>query len=192
MKVYVARHAETNYNLLGLCNDSPDVDVFLTPKGIEQAELLATTLKATKLDLIITSEFPRTKQTAKILNRYHDAPTIVDSKINDVLSGFEGLPVESFRQARRQADNRWTVRLNGGESFEDEKLRVRAFLEALRTRPEKIVLVVTHQAIARLIYAVVHNLSNEQVGDVEVSNTHCFDFELLPDGSVKYTNLGST
>src|SRR3989344_5432498 len=89
MKVYVARHAETNYNVLGLCNDSPDVDVHLTSKGIEQAELLAKTLKDVKFGLIITSDFPRTKQTAKIVNRHHDTPTISDSRINDVLTGFE-------------------------------------------------------------------------------------------------------
>jgi broad specificity phosphatase PhoE len=39
MKVYVARHAETNYNILGILNDDPDVDVYLTPKGIEQTKL---------------------------------------------------------------------------------------------------------------------------------------------------------
>jgi len=177
MKVYVARHAETNYNVLGLCNDSPDVDVHLTSKGIEQAELLAKTLKDVKFGLIITSDFPRTKQTAKIVNRHHDTPTISDSRINDVLTGFEGKPVKDFREARKIAKNRWTVRLNGGESFEDEKLRVSAFLEDLRERDENCVLVVTHQAIARLIYANVFDVLNEEVEDIEVSNTHCFDFE---------------
>ena len=45
MKVYVARHAETNYNILGLCNDSPLVDVYLTLKGIKQGKELAESLK---------------------------------------------------------------------------------------------------------------------------------------------------
>ena len=178
MRVYVARHAETNYNLLRLCNDSPDVDVYLTPNGIKQAEALASTLKAAKFDLVITSDFPRTKETAKILNVHHDAPTISDSRINDVLTGFEGKPVNEFGKARRGASNRWTVRLNGGESFEDEKVRVALFLKDLKKRPETNILIVTHQAIARLIYANVHDLPNEKVDKIEVSNTHCFDFEL--------------
>lgn len=178
MKVYVARHAETNYNLLGLCNDSPDVDVYLTPNGIKQAEVLASTLKDAKFELIITSDFPRTKETAKILNVHHNAPTIANSRINDVLTGFEGKPAREFGKARRNAKNRWTVRLNNGESFEDEKRRVSLFLKDLKKRPEAKILIVTHQAIARLIYAHVHNLPNEKVDDIEVSNTHCFDFEL--------------
>lgn len=177
MKVYVARHAETNYNLLGLCNDSPDVNVYLTNKGIEQGKILAMTLKSMDFDLIITSAFPRTKETAKILNKYHNVPTIADSRLNDVLTGFEGKPVKDFRAARQNAENQWTVRLNGGESFEDEKARVRSFLNDLQKRSEKCVLVVTHQAIARLIYASVHNLPNKQVDDIKVSNTHCFEFK---------------
>lgn len=178
MKVYVARHAETNYNLLGLCNDSPDVDVYLTPNGIKQAKTLASTLKNARFELVITSDFPRTKETARILNVHHNAPTIADSRINDTLTGFEGRPVQEFGKARREANNRWTVRLNGGESFEDQKQRVKLFLEDLKKRPEANILVVTHQAIARLIYASVHVLPNEKVDKIEVSNTHCFDFEL--------------
>ncbi|OGL34771.1 hypothetical protein A3F38_00990 [Candidatus Saccharibacteria bacterium RIFCSPHIGHO2_12_FULL_48_21] len=177
MKVYVARHAETNYNILGLCNDSPDVDVHLTSKGIEQAELLAKTLKDVDFDLVITSDFPRTKETARILNKHHNATTIADGRINDVLTGFEGKPVSEFREARKNAANKWTARLNGGESFEDEKLRVGKFLKELKKRDETCVLIVTHQAIARLIYASVFEVPNEEVDEIEVSNTHCFDFK---------------
>ena len=178
MMVYVARHAETNYNILGLCNDSPKVNVYLTDKGVEQAELLAESLKGAKFELVITSEFPRTKETARIVNQHHNAPTIEESRINDVLTGFEGKLASEFREARRSAKNRWTVRLNGGESFEDEKLRVVAFLQDLKQRSETSVLVVTHQAIARIIYAIANNLSNEKVDDLEVSNTHSFEITL--------------
>lgn len=178
MKVYVARHAETNYNVLELCNDDPTIDVHLTPKGIDQAKSLGANLNTVNFGLIITSDFPRTKETAKIVNEHRNVPIIADSRINDVLTGFEGKPVNEFREARRNAQNRWTVRFNGGESFEDEKLRVKAFLDDLRKRPEECVLVVTHQAIARLIYAYVNQIPNEKVHDIMVSNTHCFDFEL--------------
>lgn len=178
MKVYVARHAETNYNTLGLCNDSPEVDVYLTEKGVEQGKQLAETLRSINFELVITSDFPRTKETARLVNEHHNAPTISDSRINDVLTGFEGKPAKDFREARKSAANRWTVRLNGGESFEDEKARVKSFLTDLQERKEQRVLVVTHQAIARLIYANIHNLPDEKIDDIEVSNTHCFDFEL--------------
>ncbi|HUD07435.1 MAG TPA: histidine phosphatase family protein [Candidatus Saccharimonadales bacterium] len=178
MKVYIARHGETNYNIPGLCNDSPKIDVHLTDKGIEQAQELADSLSDANFDLVIISEFPRIKETADILNQHHHAPMIVDARINDVLTGFEGKPAKDFREARLNAENRWTVRFNGGESFEDEKARVQSFLDDLKKRDEKTVLVVTHQAIARLIYAIDRGLPNEKVDDLGVSNTHCFDIEL--------------
>lgn len=178
MKVYVARHAETNYNVLDLCNGDPSIDVYLTPKGIAQAGLLAESLRSAKLELIITSQFSRTKETARIVNQFHHVPTAEDARINDIRTGFEGRPSDEFRQARRAAKNRWTVRLNGGESFEDEKARVASFLQDLRARPEKCVLVVTHQAIARLIYAVSNNIPNEKVDDLKVDNTHSFEIDL--------------
>jgi broad specificity phosphatase PhoE len=178
MKLYVARHAETNYNLDELCNDSPLVNVYLTPKGIEQGKTLANNLKDIPLDLIITSEFPRTKETARLVNEYHDAPTIQDKRINDVLTGFEGRPASEFRAARGSAEDRWTFRADGGESFEDEKQRTREFLENLKTRSEKTVLVVTHQAISRIIYALINNIPNEHVDDLSVENTHYIEYDI--------------
>ncbi len=34
VKIYLARHAQTNYNVLDLANSDPSVDVHLTSKGI--------------------------------------------------------------------------------------------------------------------------------------------------------------
>ncbi len=178
MRVYVARHAETNYNVLGLCNDNPKINVYLTEKGIKQAELLRDSLKEVNFDLVITSEFPRTKQTALIVNKYHKAPIIEDARINDIITGFEGKPVEDYRRIRNADKNFWTVRLNGGESFEDAELRVKAFLGDLKSRPEKTVLVVTHQAIARLLYLVANNLPHDMVNDIEAGNAHAYQLEL--------------
>ena len=95
-----------------------------------------------------------------------------------MLTGFEGKLASEFREARHNAENRWAVRLNGGESFEDEKLRVQEFLNDLKKRSEQSALVVTHQAIARIIYAINNNLPNNKVADLEVSNTHSFSIEL--------------
>src|SRR6185369_14402091 len=41
MKVYIARHGQTNYNEARRCNADPSVDVFLTETGIRQAKELA-------------------------------------------------------------------------------------------------------------------------------------------------------
>jgi alpha-ribazole phosphatase len=75
MKLYCLRHGETNYNRLGLCNDDPARDVHLTPEGTRQAQAAALRLRAAPLErIIITSELPRTWQTADIINRDHRVP----------------------------------------------------------------------------------------------------------------------
>ncbi|MEO8863199.1 MAG: histidine phosphatase family protein [Candidatus Saccharimonadales bacterium] len=178
MKVYVVRHAETNYNVLGLCNDDPNVDVHLTQNGVKQAESLAKTLEAVDFDLVITSDLSRTKETAKIIvGQDKDIPTIVDVRISDTKSGFEGRPVSEFRAARSSAPDIFTASFNGGESIEDQKVRVSAFLDDLKKMDKTCVLIVTHQSIARLIHASIFSELTKADDDLDIGNTYCFDFE---------------
>ena len=41
MKVYALRHGQSQYNLLGLCNDDPKTDVHLNDTGKLQAQAAA-------------------------------------------------------------------------------------------------------------------------------------------------------
>jgi broad specificity phosphatase PhoE len=178
MKVDVARHAETNYNLKDLLNGDPAVNVYLTPKGIEQAQALAESLRETPIDLIITSQFPRTKETADLVNKYHNVPFIEDKRLGDIVSGYEGKSVNEYKDMRDKTGDRWNFRLNDGESFEDIRMRVASFMNDLKTRAEENVLIITHQVIAKLIYAIYKNLSNDEAEKLEIGNVHCFEIEL--------------
>src|SRR5688572_8554403 len=101
MKLYLARHTQTNYNARDLCNTDPSVDVHLTPTGIAQAEALADELKDAPIQHIFVSEFKRTLQTAEIINRYHDLNIEVHPLLNDIRSQFEG---RSFREYVKALD----------------------------------------------------------------------------------------
>lgn len=62
MKLYVARHGETEWNRLNkVCGrtDSP-----LTDKGLQQAQLLAERLDSCSIDVIIASPLSRAQETA--------------------------------------------------------------------------------------------------------------------------------
>ena len=71
MKLYIARHGQTNYNEQGLCNSDPAVDVYITENGVKQAENLAEKLKNVQIGQMFVSELKRTKQTAEIVNKHH-------------------------------------------------------------------------------------------------------------------------
>jgi probable phosphoglycerate mutase len=120
MKVYFARHGKTNYNDLRLCNADPSVDVHLTERGIEQAKALAKELKQAPLEHIFISELQRTRQTAEIINVFHNSPIEVNPLLNDHRSGYEGKPARLLRHALDASEDRWTARFNGGESTNEE------------------------------------------------------------------------
>src|SRR5882762_9427713 len=149
MKLYVARHGQTNYNDLGLYSADPAADVHLTEVGLEQAKNLSEKLKDVNIDHIFVSELKRTQQTADIVNKYHNAPTAIDARLNDNRSGYEGKHYLEYYAALDNADDKWSVRFNDGESLEDVKERVRSFLDELKTKDYDSVLVVTSMVIVQ-------------------------------------------
>ena len=178
MKIYLARHGQTNYNELGLCNADPTVDVHLTDTGIQQSESLAENLKDVDFEVIFVSELNRTQQTAGIINKFHHADIKIDPNLNDNRTGFEGLPSADYYDALKKADNKWTVRFNDGESLADTKARTKHFIEELKTKPYKTVLVVTSMSVVQAFYGIINGFSDEQAWDFEVDKGSCVEIDI--------------
>jgi broad specificity phosphatase PhoE len=176
MKLYCLRHGETNYNRLGLCNGDPAVDVHLTPEGIRQARAAAQRLHAVPLERIITSELPRTRQTADIINRDHRVPVQAHSALNDIRTGFEGRPVAAYFVAT--GGDRLHRRINGGESLLDYKRRVSGFVEWLSVQPEETVLVVAHEETLRVFTVIFGALPDAVLPDLHYGNCELIEFTL--------------
>jgi alpha-ribazole phosphatase len=151
MKILAIRHGETSYKQLGLCNDDSTVDVDLTNTGIEQAEALAEQLQNYSIDRVFTSELPRARQTAGIINRYHDASLESDARLNDIRTGFEGQPVPDYFAAT--AHDPLHARIKGGESLLDYKARGSGFIHWLVEQPFQQVTVVAHEETLRVFAA---------------------------------------
>ncbi|UJP05445.1 MAG: histidine phosphatase family protein [Nitrosomonas sp.] len=151
MIIYCMRHARTNYNDLGLCNDDPGCDVHLTGAGIAQAQSAARALRDVPFDRVLVSPLPRALQTAEIVNRYHAVPIVAHVGIADIRSGFDGRPVtEYFAAIARDPVH---MRVNGGESLLDHKQRVLSFIDGLRTQPDRVLLIVAHEETMRVFAA---------------------------------------
>jgi broad specificity phosphatase PhoE len=175
MKLYCLRHGETNYNRLGLCNDDPARDVYLTETGIRQAEAVAEELRDLPLERIFISELPRTRQTADIINRYHDVPVVAHPSLNDIRSGFDGRPVTEYFAAT--GHDRLHARANGGESLLDYRLRVLDFIGWLREQPDNCVLIVAHEETLRVFRAYLEGLADEEMLNLEFANCAVCAFE---------------
>jgi len=175
MKIYVMRHGQTNYNLLGLCNDDPAEDVHLTALGIRQAETAAEMLKDAALAHIFVSQLPRTRQTAEIVNRHHGVPITAHPDLNDIRSGFNNRPVAEYYAAA--GDNRLHRRINGGESLLDCKARALSFLGWLRPQPWREVLVVAHEETLRVLAVHFRGLPDEAMPTLTFGNCEILRFE---------------
>lgn len=145
MNFYCMRHGRTNYNDLGLCNDDPARDVYLTETGIAQAE------------------------TAEIVNRYHAVPIEVHDDLADIRSGFESQPVADYFAAIDHDPLR--ARINGGESLLDHKQRVMRFIDWLRVQQDEALLVVVHEETLRVFIAHFEGgIEDAQLRDIHVGN----------------------
>jgi broad specificity phosphatase PhoE len=168
MNIYVARHGQTNYNVLGLCNDNPSRHVYLTETGIKQAEQLATRLSAVNLDVIFISQLPRTRQTARIVNHYHSVRIIECEELNDIHTGFDGEPVNNYFSA--VGHDRMNIEPPGGESLRQFQHRVNAFLDVLLMEEHENVLIIAHEETLRVCEARFRTLSPEQMEGLSFDN----------------------
>jgi broad specificity phosphatase PhoE len=171
------RHAESTYNVLGLCNADPTLPVPLTDKGRSQAENAAKRLATAAIDLIIVSELPRARETAEIVNRHHCAPMRVDARLNDRRNGFEGRPVADYLAA--VSIDPLHCHLEGGETYQELKFRVFDFLDELENEVGRRTLVVSHHEVLQVAYGRYAGYSDEQMWRYGIGNSEFFDASSL-------------
>ncbi len=91
MKLTIVRHGESIANSKGISQGNQDewMDTPLTEKGKEQARAVAERLKNEDVDIIISSDLKRAKQTAEEINKFHNVEIKFDSRLRDMLNNEE-------------------------------------------------------------------------------------------------------
>jgi broad specificity phosphatase PhoE len=178
MRLMFMRHGQTNYNLLGLCNDNPERDVHLTETGIAQARAAGERLRLEALDMIVTSELPRTRQTGEIINAWHRLELQQHPALNDIRSGFDGEPVSEYFAAIAADPLHMAVR--GGESLLMHKQRVLTYLDWLSRQSASTVLTIAHEETLRVIHAWFHGLPDEKLRELHFANCEVMEYRFTP------------
>lgn len=176
MHIHAMRHGESEYNLLGLCNDDPQRPVHLTENGRRQAENAARKLGDTPLDQIYCSKLPRAIQTAEIVARYHLVDPTPHAALNDIVTGCDGNSVAEY--FRLTGHDRLHTRVGNGESLLQYKQRILDFLTWLGDRPLGNVLLVAHEETLRVLKAYANELNDMQMMNLNFSNCEVFEFDL--------------
>jgi broad specificity phosphatase PhoE len=147
-ELVLARHAESEFNVLELLNGDPSVDVPLTERGREQARDLGRA--AGPVDLAVHTAFSRTRETAELA--WPGVPLLELPDLNEYGFGrFEGTRwTEGFDQ--------WVVAAGPEEDVpgggESRVSAVRRFVHGYRTlleRSEDRIAVVAHGAPVRYV-----------------------------------------
>lgn len=181
MKLYLVRHTQTNYNLLGLANSDPTVDVHLSERGIEQAKALRELLVGIEFDAVFISELPRTRQTASVILGDRQAHFIVDPRINDNATGYESKSVQAWLGAVAESGDPWNAKFHGGESKNEAAARAREFIDDLKAEDYNCVLVVTHGFLTQMISGYIERKTAEEASSFELPQGTYAKFD-LPEG----------
>ena len=146
----LARHAESEFSVRGLTNGDPELDVALTERGREQARHLGQQLAHTEIDLAVTSEFRRARETADLALEGRDVPRLVLPQLNDIRFGeFEGRLLKDYRAWARAHGPEDAV--PGGESRAESVRRYAGGFREILARPERTILVVAHSLPIRYV-----------------------------------------
>jgi broad specificity phosphatase PhoE len=151
MRLFIlARHAESAANAAGVLSSDPSRPVGLTSGGREQARQLGEQLTNLDIDLAITTNFMRTRETAELALQGRDIPLLVEPDLDELRAGaFDGKPIEMYWRWKDQHSR--SDRLPLGESLDDAVRRYAAALRRLLTRSEAVTLIVGHELAIRSI-----------------------------------------
>lgn len=154
--VWFIRHAESEANA-GLPTSFPEM-ISLTCKGIKQAKAL-TDLLNEKPDLIVTSKYIRTQQTAEpTINKFIDVPVEVwPLHEYDFLSPDQCINT-TVDQRKPWVQEYWSrceaiyVQGDGAESFLDFKSRIISCIKMLENNLNDFIVVFAHGHVIRAIW----------------------------------------
>jgi broad specificity phosphatase PhoE len=164
-EVILARHGESELSVVGTVNGDPAVACALTPTGREQARKLGDLLADTELDVCVTSEFERVRETADLALAGRDVPRLVLAELNDIRFGrFEGGSLAGYRVWA--AANDPTVEApGGGESRAATIARYARAYRAILARPERTILVIAHGLPIRYVLNALDHRPPEPLVD---------------------------
>lgn len=176
MKLYVARHGQTIWNVQNkVCGIT---DVKLTEKGVEQAKKLAYEVQNYNVDMIISSPLKRAMETSKIVAEKCNIAIQIEERLIEQNYGiYEGIDRknEEFLNNKRN----FAYRYPKGESMMQVAYRIYGLIDEIKEKyPEKNILIISHGGVCRIINTYFKNMTNEEFFDYTLANGKLEKYEL--------------
>ena len=175
IKIYIARHGETTWNVEGRIQGRSDPG--LSPKGHQQSLALLEELKNQSLSAIYTSNLQRSILTAQPIAHHFSLPIRQESELDEIAFGvLEGRNLYQFDEVtknewERFKDDRFNYHIPGAENYTDVANRIKPFIDrTLRNHEGEEVLVVGHRVVNRLLIGMLMEYPLEWV--LKIEQTH--------------------
>jgi len=175
MKIYLVRHGQCESNVIGRYNF---VNEDINETGIKQAEDLKEKIKDIDYDIVISSPLVRAIHTAKIINA-NGREIKTDERIVERKHGsLEGKSVNVTD--REDYWNYYTNTKYGTEErIPDLCNRIKVFLDELKTKDYKSVLIVAHSGVSKAFYVYFNGIPKDgRMLNLGLKNTEVKEYEL--------------
>jgi broad specificity phosphatase PhoE len=165
MKLILIRHGETLWNKEGRVQGTSDIE--LSDIGINQAGLLASSLKNQHIEAIYSSPLKRALQTAQMINEFHSLHIHTHKELMEMNQGiFEGLSFKELMNDKKEFLKKWiadpaSVKMPEGESLTELQDRAWKIVEHIISQG-KNALVVSHNFTIAAILCHLRDISLSQ------------------------------
>lgn len=178
-KIILIRHGETAWNAERRLQGH--LDIPLNDEGERQARLLAEALAPEAIDLLVSSDLQRARQTAQAVATLRGMPLLIEPGLRErCYGGFEGLLYSEIEQRFPSEFAAWQARdidavlpngKNCGESFRQFYARAtEAILGLASAHPGRTLALVAHGGVLECAYRMAGNLPLETPRDFKVYN----------------------
>ena len=154
-RLLLVRHGSTDWNdqhrFIGR------TDLPLNSRGKQQAHELAERLISESFEITFTSTLKRASETAQIIAESAGKRVIEDDRLTEMDFGsWEGLTLDEIIEQHPEDFRSWkgnpSYAITSGESIQDVKSRVRAFLDELvRDHSGKTILIISHGMVLQMV-----------------------------------------
>jgi len=196
--ILLIRHGETAWNAERRLQGH--LDIPLNPEGERQARLLAAALAGEPLDVLVSSDLMRARQTAQAIADLRGMPLQITPGLRErCYGGFEGLLYSEIEARFPREFAAWQGRdvnavlppgANCGETFRAFFERATATILALgAAHAGKTIALVAHGGVLECAYRLARGLPLETPRDFKVFNASINRF-VLEQGVLKATSWG--
>lgn len=186
MKIYITRHGRTVWNEEGKLQGS--LDSPLTQEGIQMAKDLSKRILPYNIELIVTSDLKRAKDTSDYIRGNMDIPIWYFEELREMSYGvWDGMKMEEVYEKygdefEKFKKDPYNYNNGSGETYHQLIDRVKMSLEKIKNCGYENVLIVSHGITVKALRIILENQPFENIGRLPVI-TGCtlIGYEVLKD-----------